>query len=59
VVPERCLALEDSPTGVRAAKQAGITCIGVPSDARHPLPEADVVVGSLSKLLEAMTVTPG
>jgi HAD superfamily hydrolase (TIGR01509 family) len=58
VVPERCLALEDSPTGVRAAKQAGLTCVGVPSDVREPLPEADAVVGSISELLEAMTVSP-
>lgn len=58
VEPARCLALEDSPTGVRAARQAGLTCVGVPSDARHPLPEADAAIGSLSELLEAMTVSP-
>jgi beta-phosphoglucomutase-like phosphatase (HAD superfamily) len=56
--PARCLALEDSPTGVRAARHAGLTCVGVPSDPRHPLPEADAVIGSLSELLEAMSVSP-
>jgi HAD superfamily hydrolase (TIGR01509 family) len=56
--PVRCLALEDSPTGVRAARQAGLTCVGVPSDARHPLPEADAVIGSLSELREVMSVSP-
>jgi HAD superfamily hydrolase (TIGR01509 family) len=45
------LALEDSPTGVRAAKAAGLTCIGVPSDPRKPLHEADLVVDSLAELL--------
>jgi HAD superfamily hydrolase (TIGR01509 family) len=45
------VAVEDSPTGVRAAKAAGLTCIGVPSDDDHPLPEADHQVGSLTELL--------
>ncbi len=45
------VAIEDSPTGVRAAHAAGLTCIGVPSDTDHPLPEADYVVRSLRELL--------
>ncbi len=53
IEPARALALEDSPTGVRAAKAAGLTCLGVPSDPRHPLPEADAVVASLTELLWA------
>jgi HAD superfamily hydrolase (TIGR01509 family) len=52
VAPSMAVALEDSPTGVRAAQAAGLTCIGVPSDPRHPLLEADHVVASLSELLE-------
>ena len=51
VAPARCLAFEDSPTGVRAAKAAGLTCVGVPSDPRMPLPDADLVVASLAALL--------
>jgi HAD superfamily hydrolase (TIGR01509 family) len=51
VEPADAVALEDSPTGVAAAKAAGLTCIGVPSDPRHPLAEADHVVGSLLELL--------
>ena len=51
VDPSRAVAIEDSPTGVRAAQSAGLTCIGVPSDADHPLPEADQLVGSLLELL--------
>lgn len=30
VAPERCLALEDSPNGARAAVAAGMTCFAVP-----------------------------
>jgi beta-phosphoglucomutase-like phosphatase (HAD superfamily) len=51
VEPAQAVAIEDSPTGVTAARAAGLTCIGVPSDADHPLPEADHVVGSLLELL--------
>jgi len=51
VDPSTAVALEDSPTGVAAAKAAGLTCIGVPSDPRTPLPQADIVVGSLVGLL--------
>jgi HAD superfamily hydrolase (TIGR01509 family) len=51
VPPSEAVALEDSPTGVAAAKAAGMTCIGVPSDPRHPLAEADHVVSSLLELL--------
>jgi HAD superfamily hydrolase (TIGR01509 family) len=51
VDPASAVALEDSPTGVTAAKRAGMSCIGVPSDARFPLHEADAVVDSLVALL--------
>jgi HAD superfamily hydrolase (TIGR01509 family) len=51
VAPAESVALEDSPTGVAAAKAAGLTCIGIPSHPDEPLPMADVVVGSLLDLL--------
>ncbi len=51
VDPTSAVAVEDSPTGVKAAQAAGLACIGVPSDANHPLPEADYVVASLAELL--------
>ena len=37
--PERCLALEDSPNGARAAVAAGMTCLAVP-DLSHTRREA-------------------
>jgi HAD superfamily hydrolase (TIGR01509 family) len=51
VRPSTAVAIEDSPTGVLAAQAAGMTCIGVPSDPRHPLGDADHVVDSLLELI--------
>jgi HAD superfamily hydrolase (TIGR01509 family) len=45
--PEDCVALEDSETGVAAAKAAGMTVIGVPSFPGIELGAADLVVASL------------
>jgi HAD superfamily hydrolase (TIGR01509 family) len=49
--PAGAVAVEDSPLGVAAAKAAGMTCIGVPSDPAGSLAEADFVVESLTELL--------
>jgi HAD superfamily hydrolase (TIGR01509 family) len=50
VEPSRSLAIEDSPTGVRAAKTAGLWCVAVPSPMTTGLDfgEADLVVESLA-----------
>jgi HAD superfamily hydrolase (TIGR01509 family) len=45
--PADCAALEDSHTGVAAARAAGMLAIGVPSLPGVHLDEADVVAGSL------------
>ncbi|MEX0658070.1 MAG: HAD-IA family hydrolase, partial [Egibacteraceae bacterium] len=45
---ERSVALEDSPTGTRSAKAAGLWVIGCPSLPGVALPAADVVVASLT-----------
>src|SRR4051794_3301444 len=45
--PADCVALEDSETGVAAAKAAGMTVVGVPSFPGIDLGEADLVVASL------------
>ena len=47
-LPQRTLALEDSPTGVAAAVAAGCLTFGVPSLDGVELGAADLVVGSLS-----------
>lgn len=46
--PEACVALEDSETGVTAARAAGMTVIGVPSFPGIDLGAADLVVPSLT-----------
>ncbi len=50
--PKRSCAVEDSPTGVRGAKSAGLTCIAVPSDPDNVPEDADRIVGSLLDLVE-------
>jgi HAD superfamily hydrolase (TIGR01509 family) len=47
-VPARSVALEDSPTGARAAEAAGMHVIGVPSLPDMPIPAAHVIAESLS-----------
>jgi sugar-phosphatase len=54
---EECLALEDSPNGVLAAKAAGMYCIAVPDRflAGDPrMDEADLRLDSLEKLTPAL-----
>jgi HAD superfamily hydrolase (TIGR01509 family) len=49
VAPGRTAVLEDSPTGVAAARAAGCYVIGVPSVQGVVLEQADVVVASLAQ----------
>jgi HAD superfamily hydrolase (TIGR01509 family) len=54
--PATCLAIEDSPNGVLAAKAAGMRCVAVPDPHLRGHPgyrEADLVVASLLDLDEA------
>jgi HAD superfamily hydrolase (TIGR01509 family) len=51
VEPARALALEDSASGVAAAKAAGLTVFAVPQFAEVDVSEADRVVDSLEALL--------
>ena len=57
--PAQCLVFEDSPSGIRAARAAGMKCVAIPNPlTRHlPLGEADLVVGSLAdhSLAEILT----
>lgn len=51
VPPDRCVVLEDAPSGVQAAKTAGMKCVGLTSlHAADTLSAADLVVDSLSGL---------
>jgi HAD superfamily hydrolase (TIGR01549 family) len=48
---EECIAIEDSPIGIEAAKAAGLKCIGVTyTHSRDELKNADVVIDSLEEL---------
>jgi HAD superfamily hydrolase (TIGR01509 family) len=47
VEPADTVAIEDSPSGVAAAKAAGLFVIGIPYLARLELPDADLQAGSL------------
>jgi HAD superfamily hydrolase (TIGR01509 family) len=53
VEPSEALALEDSASGVTAAKAAGMTCIAVPMFAETNVSAADRVIESLEELLDA------
>lgn len=48
VEPARCVAIEDSPTGIAAAKAAGMFAIGVPYLDDIALDAADLVADSLA-----------
>jgi HAD superfamily hydrolase (TIGR01509 family) len=55
VPPGDAVALEDSASGIAAAKAAGLACIAVPQFAETDVSAADEIVDSLEDLLE----TPG
>ncbi|WP_017813881.1 HAD family hydrolase [Paenibacillus shenyangensis] len=60
VAPERCMVIEDSRNGVRAAKSAGMRCIGHqnPGSGNQNLGEADVVIHSYAELWELRDQLP-
>lgn len=50
-VPAMCIAIEDSAHGVRAAKQAGMYCIGINTAGKpEQLKEADVLIDSYEEI---------
>jgi HAD superfamily hydrolase (TIGR01509 family) len=51
VAPGESLALEDTPSGIAAAKAAGLACIAVPQYAESDVSAADRVIDSLEELL--------
>ena len=54
VAPERCAAVEDSHSGIRSAKAAGMRVVAIPNPSYPPdadaLAQADVVIRSLDEL---------
>ena len=50
--PDEAIAIEDSPNGIRAAKDAGLFCLAVPTEITSgmDLAAADLVVASLADL---------
>ena len=55
VPPKQCLAIEDAPAGVEAAKRAGMRCVAVTNSvAPEQLHKADLIVGSLADDLSPM-----
>jgi sugar-phosphatase len=51
VEPARCIVVEDTPTGIEAARAAGMRVVGVASTyERAALAAADAVVPTLSRL---------
>ena len=55
VAPASCVAIEDSPNGIAAAKAAGMRCVAVPDPLLAADPgyhQADLVLSSLSMLDE-------
>lgn len=55
IAPERCLAVEDSVSGVRAAKDAGMVCVAIPEAIvadEGRFAAADAILGSIRELDE-------
>jgi HAD superfamily hydrolase (TIGR01509 family) len=52
IPPAECLVIEDSANGVRAAKSAGMRCIGFrnPNSGAQDLSPADAIVNSLDRI---------
>lgn len=52
ILPERCMAVEDSEVGVLSAKSAGMTCVAIPNTYTKPqnFSKADIVLGDINEI---------
>ncbi|MFM6348795.1 MAG: HAD family hydrolase, partial [Dolichospermum sp.] len=51
VKPSECIAIEDSPTGISAAKSAGMFCIGFKNPLYNlDLRQSDIIIEDLSTI---------
>lgn len=59
VTAAEAFAIEDSPNGIMAAKQAGLRCVAIPNPitAGLDLTRADIVLGSLSEVTLTQLLT--
>lgn len=49
--PNECIAIEDSPSGIKAAKAAGIRCIGITTSFnKKQLLKADIIVNNFNEI---------
>ena len=59
VAPSRCVAFEDSPAGLAAARSAGLYCVAVATThPRSELGDADQIVSDLSEVTWPVVVRP-
>jgi sugar-phosphatase len=56
--PARCLAIEDAPIGLQAARAAGATTVGLTTTHAAAELDADLVFGTIADLLRAEDLLP-
>ena len=57
VNPDKCLVIEDAPNGIKAAKSAGMFCIGLSTTFKPTyLTEADIICNSFTEIREFITL---
>jgi len=51
VAPKHCIAIEDSPAGISAAKKSGMFCIGIDTNGiRNQMTHADIIIDQYDEI---------